>query len=333
MWFNITMENHSKGTAVSQMAPLLRTIRNTLGACGHEVTIVPDQVYPAAINLCFENFSRTHAKQFGTLRRQHGLRFGVIATELMIGGTIPYADKGINIVGVNEKDKDAFIRLRMANFHEVIKEVDFLWCLLPRTAEEYRERCAYTEFLPTAWSRDIQIAERRSPKDIDVFFFGRATPHRKAVFERLASTNLQVVFAGAGWPMGWLPDFMIESLLDRSKVALNLTLHAVHESPDGNDPRFVSCLRVTEMLERRACILSEDIPFDNPYAQFMNSCPVEQIAERCNELVLGGHWKRLGEDAADRFRNNMNVRDICGPVIERTLDAISVRGGHMARGS
>lgn len=331
MWFNLVTENHSKRVAIYQLGPLVRAIRNTLGACGHEVTVVTDQMYPGAINLCLENFSHTHAEQYRYFRHKHGLKIGVIATELMLGGTIPYAAQGVNIVGADEHTKEGMIRQRVANFESAIKEVDFLWCVLPRTAEEYRGRCVLTEFFPLGFTRDIPLSERRAPKDVDVFFFGRATPHRTAVLNGLTQSGLQVVAAGGGTPMGWLPEFMVESVLDRAKIGLNLTLHAVGESADGRDPRFVSCLRAIDMLERRTCVVSEEIPLDNPYAPFMISSPVDEIVMRCRDLVRSGDWERFGEEAAGRFRRDMNARDVCGPVIERTLSAISSRSERMAR--
>jgi hypothetical protein len=105
---------------------------------------------------------------------------------------------------------------------------------------------------------------RRSPKDIDVVFFGTSTPHRVAVLKCLVAEGINVVAVGRDFPVGFLPPSMIHSLLDRAKIGLNLPLHAQNDGPPDFDPRFVSCGRVAEMFGRDLCVVSEEIPFDNP---------------------------------------------------------------------
>lgn len=305
------------------MAPIVRYLRRLLGASGHTVTVCHDQLYPDAINLYAENFlARDYAAEFRRLRAAHpGLKIGVIATELILGGTIPYARHGITFK--SHSGGEPLIRRRVAAFEKVLGEVDFLWSFLGRTATEYRGHCAVSEFLPVGCNGLVSAGECRSPKDIDVFFFGKMTPHRAAAINRLVDNGLQVVVAGDGTPTGWLPDFMLESLLDRSRIALNLTLHA-HESGEAVDPRFASCLRLKETLERGACVVSEEIPLDNPYAPFMASAPVDRLATVCAELVRSGDWRARGREAAIRFNAEMNTERVCRPVIDRTLASLGL---------
>lgn len=323
MWFNIITENHGLPETVQRMAPIIRYLRRLLGAAGHAVTVCHDQLYPDAINLYAENFlARDYAAEFRRLRVTHpSLRIGVIATELMLGGTIPYARHGITFK--SHSGGEQLIRRRVAAFESVLEEIDFLWSFLERTAAEYRGRCAVSEFLPVGCNALVSSDETRSPKDIDVFFFGKMTPHRAGTINRLVEGGLQVVVAGEGTPTQWLPDFMLESLLDRSRIALNLTLHA-HESGEAVDPRFASCLRLKEMLERGACVVSEEIPLDNPYAPFMVSAPIDRLETACVELIRGGDFVNRGREAAIRFEAEMNAERVCRPAIDRTLRALRV---------
>lgn len=326
MWFNILTDNHGKDPLnLEALAPMFAYFRSVLSKCGHDVTIVADQFYPDAVNLYFEYFSarRDYAAAFRQARQQHGYRIGVIATELMIGGAIPYAQRGIRIENAPKDEYARLIRERVDGFERVAPEVDFLWCLLERTAHEYKGRCPVTEFFPVGCLRDIPAEERRAPKDIDVFFFGVATPHRTEIMHRLGKTGLRMVFAGRDMPAGWQPSVHMESLMDRAKIVLNLTLHAKDDAEGGVDPRFVSCLRMKEMLERGACVVSEDIPLDNPYRDCMISAPVERLAEVCLELLRTGAWRERGIQARERFRSEMDAQRVCGPIVERTLAAIA----------
>ncbi|HUD25736.1 MAG TPA: hypothetical protein VMQ45_08630, partial [Burkholderiaceae bacterium] len=90
----------------------------------------------------------------------------------------------------------------------------------------------------------------------------------------------------------------------------------------GIDPRFASCMRITEMLERETCIVSEEIPLDNPYRDFMRSDQPERVASTCKELLSGDGWRQAGELGAAKFRTSMNVVDVCKPVIDDTLSKI-----------
>ena len=88
----------------------------------------------------------------------------------------------------------------------------------------------------------------------------------------LAQKGMNVVAVGQGFQGDWIPPAIVESLLDRAKIGLNLTLHGLEDAETlGVDPRFASCQRIIEMLSRQLCVVSEEIPLDNPYSEFMVS--------------------------------------------------------------
>jgi len=99
MWFNIIMNNGTGGPPATYVnaAPLALYLRTMLSACGHEVTIVPTQAKADAINLYFEGFNDPDefCARIASYRQTFDFKFGIIATELMIHDTIPYARDGI----------------------------------------------------------------------------------------------------------------------------------------------------------------------------------------------------------------------------------------------
>lgn len=322
MWFNILTHNHAGLRAIEALAPNFGYLRQMLSACGHEVSLVHDQLYPEAVNLYLEHFmdGARQAGAFAAWRRDHGVRIGVVATELMVQGTIPYARHGIS----NTSSED--LARRMQGFEAVLREVDFLWSWLERTAIEYKGRVGVSEFMPVGSISPVPAELRRSPKDIDVVFFGKLTPHRANVLQSLIDSGIKVVAAGVGFPMGKLPEVLLASLLDRARIGLNLTLHAEDDAPYGTDPRFVSCMRVVEMLSREVLVVSETIPLDNPYAAFMESAPPKDLPALCRSLLVEGRHAERAQANAAAFQTAMDVRTTCAPVIDRTLAALALGG-------
>ena len=328
MLFNILVGNHGTSFhSLQLLGPLVNYVRAALSVCGHEVTVSRSTWSEDAVNLLFEHFPDPQfwAGEIRNARRRDCV-VGVVATELLIGDTIPYAKNGIHVADISGQDERAhalYIRKRIEGLNAVAPEVNFLWSFLERTAREYESRCALSRFFPVGHTVALPRESRQAPKDIDVAFFGTVTPHRASVLEKLSrSQDLNVVAVGRGTPAGVLPDYMVASLLDRARIGLNLTLSAVDESPPGLDPRFASCIRVVQMLERDLCVVSEEIPLDNPYRDFMCSSPLEALTETCARLIRTGEWRDRGMRSAARFREEMHVSRVCAPVIDETLAAV-----------
>jgi hypothetical protein len=329
--FNILVGNHgSSFHSLQLLGPLVNYVRSTLSLCGHDVTVARSTWNEDAVNLLFEHFPDPQfwTGEIRNARRDRGCVVGVVATELLVGNTIPYAKNGIrasDIAGQDERAQALYIQKRIEGLNAVAPEADFLWSFLERTAREYQPRCAQSRFFPVGYTAGPPRETRLAPKDIDVAFFGTLTPHRDSVLKKMASQGLNVVAVGQGTPAGVVPDYIVASLLDRARIGLNLTLSAVGESPPGLDPRFASCIRVVQMLERELCVVSEDIPLDNPYQDFMRSSPLEALAETCARLLDTGEWREHGMQSAALFREQMHAGRICAPVISETLKTLDAR--------
>jgi hypothetical protein len=332
MWFNILIGNHGGIESLECLAPLINYFRGALGRCGHEVTIVPDKWHGGAVNLLLENFpdSRLWVDQVRRVRG-HGYRVGVIATELFVNHGIPYGNSGIFFADEQgERERAEYLRRRNEGFEAVAAEVDFVWSFFERTARELEPRCRVSKLFPMGHVGGVPPAERQAPKDIDIAFFGTVTPHRVTVLSELSRRGLNIVSVGRcaapgytpTYP-GFAPSYLVASILDRAKIGLNLTLCAVGDSTPGVDPRFVSCARVVEMLERDACIVSEEIPLENAYRDYMVSAPLDGLADACAGLLASGEWRERGVQAATRFREEMDVTRVCAPVIAHTLAAMN----------
>jgi hypothetical protein len=324
MWFNIVLNNHGGMDVATAMRPLIDYMRTTFDACGHQSTITYDQIYLDAVNLYFEYFPYPAFNQnLLALKRTHDFRLGIIATELVVDDHIPYAAHGL--IGSEAAENLAHNNARVEGLFAVTREADFVWSLLERTAQTLAPHANQSHYFPVGATASNCKAGHHAPKDIDILFFGSLTAHRAAVIDRLTAQGLNVTAIGRGFAIGWLPDAILQSYMDRAKIGLNLTLHAADSGQGNVDPRFASCIRIKEFLDRDIAIVSEDIPLDNPYAAYIRSGALDQLAGQCLALLRDQSWAEFGRRAGDSFRQAMRVEQLCGPIIDQTLANIRPR--------
>jgi hypothetical protein len=314
--FNIAMGNHGDAVSTASLDPLVEYMRGALSICGYEVTVGWDTIRPDAVNLLFEYFvDRNLVDNIVSLRRRSSVKFGIVATDLIVGSSIPDAKYSMPLDG-------HMVPNRIQGFETLAREVHFVWSWLQRTADAARRHNPVSECFPVGHVAEVPARLRRSPRDIEVLFLGMRTPHRDRVLDALRSHGLKVVCVGQGFPSEHHSRRILESLIDRSKIGLNLNLLSERELSD-IDPRFASGMRIVSFLERETCVVSEETPLDNPYKGYMHSAEPEAIAETCRALLSGDRWRSAGRDFTKRFREEMDASKICGPVVARTLTTMN----------
>jgi hypothetical protein len=322
MLFNICLANyHPADRTADSTAINVDYLRKTLSICGHEVIVSMETIHPAAINLFFEDFRFAGADSFINFIKNNKVKTGIIATELMLNSDIPYSKHGMTL-GNSPESRASLVKDRVAAFEKIAASADFTWCFLERTANNYKGSLPNCHYFPYGFAGlEYPAIFRRSIKDIDVFFFGAATPHRINTIEGLRKFGINVTTAGKGWQGSYIAPIALHSLLDRTKIGLNLTLECVENSAS-EDPRFVSCARITQMFDHDLCIVSEEIPSDNPYRNYIINEPLVNLAGKCVELLEQNQTARLGFEKAKAFREEMLASKICAPVVQHTLEHI-----------
>jgi hypothetical protein len=129
-----------------------------------------------------------------------------------------------------------------------------------------------------------------------------------------------------------MPKPIYESYLDRAKIGLSITFggpptglpedQAIGLEDKDTDLRFASCSRIVEMLLRDICVLSEEIPLDNPYVNFMVQTPADSMADVCASLLENDLWRQIGTSNSAQWRRQMNALVVNKPVIERTIEKL-----------
>ncbi len=320
MWFNFVTANHGSLAALDRLKSITDYMRGVLSVCGHETTISFNDLDPNAINVFFEYFQdQTMINQILNLKNK-GFRIGIVATELIINNNIPYGRNGI-VYANNNANNEILNLSRIAGFNTLAKEVDFIWAFLEQTAHDYRVRTKFCEYFPVGHIPGVMTQRYKAPKDIDVLLFGKSTPHRDLVIQKIKNDGVNVTCIGDGYRLGFIPENLLNSFLDRTKIGLNLTLHSERDTVNNIDPRFVSCMRVKELFDRNICVVSEDIPLNNPYKDFMVSVPIDMLGKVCYDILAKNTWATLGFRHAQGFSSDMDVIKLCSPIIQRTIES------------
>jgi len=116
--FNLFTQNLGGLVEVDSFSPVIDYMRKTLSACGHDVTVEYDRIHSDGINLLFEDFrDEDFCQAIANMRREKGIRFGIIATELMQIEGFPDAGHGISYTGAT--DQEVEITRRLDGFAEL----------------------------------------------------------------------------------------------------------------------------------------------------------------------------------------------------------------------
>ena len=324
---NILLHNHGPlQHAGAALEPLVNYFWRTLAALGFEVTVTGDKLERDAINVYFEYFldERLLHKLFA-IKRNYGVRVGVVATELIIANDIPYlrdgnlhVDPGSGRSATTDESAQAS-RLRVANLLAHAHSFDFTWSLLERTHALMARHNPHSYLFPIGYLPPLRPAAAVD-KDVDVLFFGALTPRRAAFVDEIRAARLNVACVGRNTDIGYVPEFVLDSYIDRAKIVLNLTFADRMEGTE-ESPKFVSCGRVPSALSRGALVVSETIVQDNPYAPFMVSGERARLPQICAEIVSGGRHAELAAEHFRRFKETMAAATVDSPAVEilRTL--------------
>jgi hypothetical protein len=120
-------------------------------------------------------------------------------------------------------------------------------------------------------------------------------------------------------------DFIfVKSLLDRAKIGLCLGFDEYDENSADVDMRIASRTRFPQMLYQGICVVSENIPLDNPYAPFIISSQPNDIASKVGELLDSGAWQQTAKILCEKFYREMDVARICASPIEKTIEDLKL---------
>jgi hypothetical protein len=294
MWFHFFTGNHDE-TGRASLYDMMEWLTASLTELKHEVT-VGDTIAPHAMNIIWENFRDEDEEIF----KSHDFKFGLIATEIPVGETFNWLDGG---------DWPA----RRRAFDKVARRAQFIWSMVEEPVGAY-EQLAPSGYLELGFSERIVDPIFAREPEVDFGFYGLSiTPYRNSVLERLRK------YCTIATPNRFLTGHDLNSFIASFKVGICL-----RHSPQWTIP---SPARTARLLHATRGIAAEYVPMQTRASAFATMVDKDQdFAEFCLECVRGP-WKQRAEEAYERFRAAMPMKQI----MERLLDVTVAKSSTLSR--
>ncbi len=312
MHFNIVLSNHYAPGGVWRLEDVTRWLKASLEEAGHLVSIAPTIIEPRAVNLFFEYFPLRAVPVFEKLAKL-GVCFGIVCTENITGDTFNGFDKDDD--WINEGEGFNWKR-RYANFRKVARSAEFVWCLYEDSSGQARDLVPNGKAFPLKFGYVESLLDIRhrpfSEKDIDLLFFGQITSHRKSILEALTARGLTVE-----WAREFIPNFVRNAFMERSKIVLSLLKHEAWESP--------SLGRIAYLVNNGCCTYCETSGAVSEIERYALSSGTETFVDDCEAAVRGKPIETLANTFATRFAADLPMKGIMLELLDQTFQRPTVR--------
>jgi hypothetical protein len=286
MWFHFFLGNHYDSGKLT-LQDMVQWFEAGLRELGHQVTI-GDQLAPSAVNLIWEHFL-TRKQAEGIL--ESGVTFGLVGTEIPDG-------KGFNWRHFPPWPA------RWDAFQVVARGAAFIWSMIESSVPDY------AQFAPTAYAElgfsDLLVPyESGLDTEFDFGFFGLMTPYRRAVLDKIGRHFKVAV------PEGLLSPGDLRTFIARSRIGI-----CFRQSPEWPIP---SPTRLGRLLLARRGIAAESTPVTTRQSSLVPTAPTDgDFAEFCLSR-LRANWKAEADEAFERYRATMPMRQIMERLLDQTV--------------
>lgn len=166
-------------------------------------------------------------------------------------------------------DDASYWQNRYDRFAEIVEACDRIWCIAPEQLDAYSaawgEKVALLPLAPTSPTCHASC-RGRFVKDIDFFFSGSVTRHRRVILDALRAAGKRVVIANS-----MLSSVIRENVVARSKVCLHIR--------QNTSWRYPSAMRLHYFLVRGATVVAEQAHLQCVQEDFVVSASTEAFVE------------------------------------------------------
>ncbi len=294
MWFHFFVGNHELAGRAT-LYDMMQWLTAGLAELKHEVT-VGDTIAPNAMNVIWEGFGDVDEQIF----KDHNFEFGLIATEMPVGNTF------------NWLEEEPWLTRRRA-FDRIAPRAKFIWSMIEEPVKAY-ERLAPSGYLELGFSEKIVDPNFQREPEFDFGFYGlNITGYRHTVLDRLKK-HIKVATPNR---------LLVGDDLNRFIASVRVMISLKH-MPCWPVP---SPARVARVLHAKRGMALEYTPIRTRAGAFVSMAQENQdFGEFCLECI-GGPWKQRAEDAYERFRLAMPMKDIMEQLLDRTVSSSRVTSG------
>lgn len=307
MRFSICSGNHGNSTSITDTVTWLQ---RSLQACGHRADI-NSGIEPAAVNILLEHFVDEKPLRDLLDGRRNGARYVLIATEPIVDGVF---NGGIENRHWHYGNTD-YWKLRFDAFKVAARMAEEIWVLAESMLPAYSDLFPRmpVRFLPHGHVDDLATVRQRpeSERDIDFYFSGSITEHRRQILSQLARRHVVVVNDQN------TPEYLRQDHLARAKVCLSLRL-----SPRNRIP---SVSRMHFHLQNRSFLLHETYELPSLLDAFVLQATGDDLVDWAEAALALPNRRQLADDMHQRFKEALPMKRLLPPLLsglaERTNSA------------
>lgn len=258
-----------------------------LESLGHDVMMSGAQLDTSRFNLVVGAYFLS-PEGLKRLDQTPGLEFAHVNTEVIAQDMLNFNPRKVDFLG---------------SYLPSMKAGRFVWDVILDNLAEHRRYGTNAHFMRWGWHPGLEDIAHRPEKTLDFYLFGMMSARRVAIVNDLLRRGFR------GLADATCPYFVRNDRIARAKVNLNVV----------QDDKYthVNSFRICYLANNGCAILSEA---ESDPAGYLSVAHVvhrkEEIPEALAELVAGDRWKRLGEEALEKFRAVPMTR-----CLEELLDA------------
>jgi hypothetical protein len=305
MHFYIHTGNHNSSHSITDTVLFLKA---ALQDCGHP-TGISHGVVPGHVNLVLEHFVEERHLRALLDGRAAGARFILIGTEPIIGRTFNASIEGSHWHYSNAD----YWQLRFDAFSVAAKMADAIWVLAESMVPGYAQLFpdVPVQFLPHGHVNDFATVRQRpeAERDIDFYFSGSLTDHRKRILQEIAQRHVVVCNDQN------TPEYLRQDQLSRSKVCLSLRL-----SPHNDIP---SVSRMHFHLQNRSFLLHEAYALPCPLDPFVLQTPTDDLATWARAALALPNRREIAVDMYEKFKIAMPMTRLLPPLLDEALSRMA----------
>jgi len=308
MIFKLVYGNHAaNGLAIFDT---LHLIKHSLEELGHQAHFERN-ICPGHINIVTEFFTYDFMAHYDNALKTECTQFIIIATEYLTGETFNNFDN-LKIEQFTSLDSHydnlTYWEKRFATFELAAKNATAIWHLSEHQVKNYEQRFGKDKvhYLPHAYVSTLEKQSQVSleNKDIDVIFTGTSTPYRMNILNALANKGLKVKILEV-----MTPDYIRDSWISRSKVAINLRQHA--------DWKFPSNSRYYYHLMNHSMLVSELCEFNCDLSSYVDEISADSFIDHVQMQVNNEEYQDIANNNMERFKVDRPMKPLMESLLKR----------------
>lgn len=302
--FLINTWNHGNNPFAAM--DFFKYFRNGLALAGINVSVTSSLVHgPNTVNIFVEFFSLETARNLMKSHKESGLRFILVATELIVGDS--FNDIGSDQSNTRYSDV-SYWQERYDAFTILAEGADAIWIMSEYQRPEYEAKFPDKKIITVPICFDpieAAISETyNAPKLYQAIFIGSHTTIRNEMLEEL-NKHIQV------YSPKNVPEFVVGSLIKSAIICLHL--HLKKGSP------FTSVMRHHVLLTNGAYVISEKSELPGELDNFIEVIPREAFVDVVRVRALDGTLADKAKHMQQQYAANADLGQEFRAVIEATF--------------